>query len=191
MKTTLLFLGFWILFPFLSVSQKDRSGIYITSNDFINQKLSFTIDCKSQKHKIKSDLLFHEKEISIKHSDTTYIIVKDSLYGIKDCDGTVERIWHNSEYLMLNPSETILIYKVVTGNETKNSPSIAHYYFSKNADGEIQDLTIYNIKSTFPDNHKFHDILDLQFQNDDDLIKFDNFHKIMKINRVLFLSLEN
>ncbi|MDO9001066.1 MAG: hypothetical protein Q7W45_14965 [Bacteroidota bacterium] len=182
---------FLILKSTLGFSQKDSSGIYFTANDYVKHKLSFAINCETQKHKIKSDMIFHPKEISIKHADSTYTYPKDSIYGIKYCDGSIVRVYNNSEYPLINPDEKIMIYKIISGPATKGSPSITRYYFSKDANGKIQELTIYNIKAAFPDNHKFHDLVDMEFHSNDELAAYDTFHKIMKINRVLNISKEN
>lgn len=191
MKTKLIIAtSFLILKSTFSFSQKDSSGIYFTANDYIKHKLSFAINCKTEKHKIKSDMIFRSKEISIKHADSTYTYPKDSVYGIKYCDGSITRIYNNSEYPLINPDEKIMIYKIISGPATKGSPSITRYYFSKDAMGKIQELTIYNIKAAFPDNHKFHDLIDMEFHSNDELTAYDDFHKTMKINRVLQNSLE-
>lgn len=171
-------------------SQKDSSGIYFTANDYTKHKLSFAINCKTKRHKIKSDMIFHSKEISIKHDDTIYTYPKDSVYGIKYCDGSIVRIYNNSEYPLINPYEKIMIYKVSAGSGGKGSPIVTRYYFSSDVTGEIKELTINNIKASFPDNHKFHDLIDMEFHSDDELSKYDSFHKIMKINHVLQNSLE-
>lgn len=171
-------------------SQKDSSGIYFTANDYVKHKLSFAINCKTQKHKIKSDMIFHPNEISIKHADSTFTYPKDSIYGINYCDGSIVRVYNNSEYPLINPYETILIYKVISGSGSKGSPSITRYYFSKDANDKIQELTIYSIKAAFPDNHKFHDLVDMAFHSNAELTAYESFHKIMKINRVLQNSLK-
>lgn len=191
MKTKLIIAtSFLILKSTFSFSQKDSSGIYFTANDYVKHKLSFAINCETEKHKIKSDMIFHPKEISIKHADSTYTYPKDSIYGIKYCDGSIVRIYNNSEYPLINPDEKIMLYKVVSGSGTKGSPSVTRYYFSKDAKSKIQELTIYNMKAAFPDNHKFHDLVDMEFHSNDELTAYDNFHKTMKINRVLQNSLE-
>lgn len=177
-----------ILKSTLGFSQNDSSGIYFTANDYLKHKLSFVINCKTQKHKIKDEMLFHPKEVSIKHNDTTYKYPKDSVYGIKHCDGSVVRVYNNSEYSMLNPDESILLYIVTSGSGTKASPVITKYYFSKDAQSNIQELTIHNVKAAFPDNHKFHDLIDMEFHSNDELVAYDEIHKMRKINRVLFIS---
>lgn len=191
MKTKAIITACLMMFIAISgFSQKDSSGVYFTSNDYAKHKLSFAINCKTEKHKIKGDMIFHPKEISIKHNDSIHKYAKDSIYAIKYCDEAIERIYDNSMYPLLNPYETIMIYKVISGSGTKGSPVVTRYYFSKDAKSKIQELTIYNIKAAFPDNHKFHDLVDMDFHSNDDLTKYDEFHKMMKINRVLQNSLE-
>jgi len=188
LKHVLTALLFFII-PLLGISQKDSSGIYFSSDDYLQQKLKFPINCKTQKHKIKSDLFFHTDEISIRHNGTLYRFPKDTVYAIRYCDGSIIRFYYNSKYPLMNPYESIMIYKVVSGMNTKNTQKTTKYYFSKDAKSIIQELTIYNIKSAFPDNHKFHDLIDMEFHSHEALTAYDNFHKIMKINRVLQNSL--
>lgn len=185
----IIFIGLFIAKPFSGFSQKDSSGIYFTVNDYLNHKLAFVINCKNQKHKIKADMIFHQKEISIKHNDSTYNYPKDSVYGIRYCDGSVVRIFMNSEFPLINTGESIMIYKVETGSGMKNNPVVINYYFSKDAASEIQKLTINNLKMAFQNNHKFHDLIDMEFHSDNELIKYDAFHKITRINKIYLNSL--
>ena len=59
------------------------------------------------------------------------------------------------------------------------------YFFSVGPNGDVLPLTILNLKKAFPDNHRFHDVLDMTFKNDSDLTKYDDFHKMFKVNRLL------
>jgi hypothetical protein len=62
------------------------------------------------------------------------------------------------------------------------------YFFSVGPNAEVLPLTIVNLKKAFPDNHRFHDNLDLMFRDDSQLTKYDNFHKMFKVNRLLNAS---
>jgi hypothetical protein len=64
------------------------------------------------------------------------------------------------------------------------------YFFSVGPNGDILPLTILNLKNAFPDNHTFHDLLDMSFKHDSDLTKYDEFHKMFKVNRLLAASTE-
>lgn len=186
MKTkTIITAGFMLFVAALGFSQKNSSGIYFTADDYLKQKLSYAINCKTEKHSINPSKIFQDRYVIIKHKGIKHKHSKDTVYAVKYCDESITRIFKGREFPLINPTEIIMIYKVVSGPGTKGSPSITRYYFSKNAKDKIEELTIYNIKAAFPDNHKFHDLIDIEFHSNDELTVYDNFHKIMKINRVL------
>ena len=62
------------------------------------------------------------------------------------------------------------------------------YFFSVGPNGDMLPLTIVNLKKAFPDNHTFHDSLDMMFKNDSQLTKYDDFHKMFKVTRLLIAS---
>src|SRR5262245_21976314 len=64
------------------------------------------------------------------------------------------------------------------------------YFFSVGPTGDVLPLTILNLKKAFPDNHAFHDFLDMAFKHDSDLTKYDDFHKMFKVNRLLDATYE-
>src|SRR5262245_36075498 len=64
------------------------------------------------------------------------------------------------------------------------------WFFSVGPNGDITPLTISNLKNAFPNNHAFHDLLDMSFKHDSELTKFDEFHKMFKVNRLLVASTE-
>jgi hypothetical protein len=57
-------------------------------------------------------------------------------------------------------------------------------------DSQILSLTLENLKQSFPDNHRFHDMLDANFGAGQPLEQYDEFHKMFKINRLLIASHE-
>jgi len=62
------------------------------------------------------------------------------------------------------------------------------YFFSVGPTGDVFPLTIVNLKKAFPENHKFHDSLDTMFSSDSSLTRYDDFHKMFKVNRLLIAS---
>jgi hypothetical protein len=62
------------------------------------------------------------------------------------------------------------------------------YFFSVGLNGEILPLTILNLKNAFPDNHAFHDRRDIVFKHNSQLTKYDDFHRMYKVNRLLAAS---
>jgi len=89
-------------------------------------------------------------------------------------------------YTVLNAGEPIVIYKYRhAGHSPKEVEKyVAKYFFTTGSSNDLQELTKANLKKAFPNAHLFHDALDANFKSDKELIEFDDFHKMYKINRV-------
>lgn len=160
-----------------------NSGVYLNGADFRNGKLTYEIDCSTEKHKIKLNEFLDKPFITVVHSGQSYKLIKDEIFGYKDCNDNVYKFVNNSHYLVLNPKEEILIYKHEVP-ASKNQKAVTHYYFSATAEVEAKELTLSNLKNAYPENHKFHDLLDAEFKSGDLLAAYDLFHKTYKINRL-------
>ena len=185
----LLLAGSLLILSQDSYAQKDSSGIYITSEDFQNRKLSYAVNYRTEKHKIKDNILFNTDKIVVKHKGETYTLLKSSTYGYRNTKGVEFRFIDNKEYKVLNPGQSPLIYfyqhPAHTSKELNRGLYQPEYYFSKDANSAVQDLTLTNVKATFPENHKLHDALDAQFKSDKELYTYDRFHKTYKLNWVI------
>jgi len=89
-------------------------------------------------------------------------------------------------YTVLNAGEPVVIYKY---QHLSHSPKEAEkyapkYYFTTKGSDVLKELTKFNLKKAFPNDHAFHDALDAQFKYDNELTGYDDFHKMYKINRV-------
>ncbi len=148
-----LLLSVSLLLTCNAFAQKDSSGIYKTAEDFQNRKLSYAINYKTEKHKIKNNLLFNNAEIKVIHEGTTYTLDKSNTYGYRSTKGEEYRFVDNKEYKILNPGEQIIIYKYVEVKPGKEIVKVDNYFFSTDAASAPQSLTKANIKVAFPDNH--------------------------------------
>ena len=168
-------------------SQQNSSGIYKTAEDFQQKKLSYSIDCNLEKHKISTNILFDGSEVKVKHMGTTYTMKKSETFGYRACGGKEYRFVDNKEYTILNPGETLNIYfyqhPAHSPKEAAKYPPM--YFFSKDAKSVFQELTKANLKAAFPGNHKFHDALDVNFREDKEIYAYDGFHKMYKLNWIL------
>ncbi|MBI1781182.1 MAG: hypothetical protein HYR66_07400 [Sphingobacteriales bacterium] len=190
MKKTyyLLMLAFSMLtFTQNLFAQKDSSGIYKMAEDFQQRKLSYAINYKTEKHKINTYVLFKGNAIRVKHNGITYDLKKSDTYGYRDTKGREYRFIGEVEYTILNPGEQLLMYvyqhPAHSGKEAdKYSPT---YYFTTDVASTPQALTKENLKTAFPDYHKFHDALDANFKRDNELYAYDRFHKMYKLNWIL------
>ena len=69
--------------------------------------------------------------------------------------------------------------------------SLATFHFSLNLNSPIQPLNLDNLKLAFPENHRFHDLLDANFSGGQPVSSFDDFHGTYKVNRILDESLNH
>jgi len=187
MKT--YYIGFVIIFSIATTSVLgQQSGIYLSATDFEAGKLTYAINCKTEKHKIKLHEFLGKDYITVIHDKQPHDLKKKEIFGFKDCGGAIYRLGTDKHYQVMNPTEKILLY-VIEFPGSKGQPKKDYYYFSASASGDIQELTLDNLKKAFPDNHKFHDALDAEFAAGSDLVLYDSFHKMYKVNRLYSNSL--
>ena len=165
-----------------------KSGVYKTYADYQAGKMEYGIDCAKETHKIKLNDFFGKDFITVVHEGKSYDLKKAETWGYQLCDEKTVR-FQGKEYYPLSDKGILWIYAKTSTvpASTKNSTakSVTTYSFSKGGDGEIKELTLLNLKGTFPDNHMLHDAIDKQFASDAALGEFDQFHKKYKINHFL------
>ena len=111
---------------------------------------------------------------------TSHIIAQN------DADLTTKMATKSKGYKVLNAGESLTIYKYMhPAHSPKDTEKYAAKYFFTTSGSEVlQELTKENLKKAFPDNHAFHDALDENFKEDKELINYDSFHKMYKINHI-------
>lgn len=181
------FLMIMLMLPTFSFVNAQNSGVYISADDFKNGTLTYGIDCAKEKHKIKLNEFLNKPYITVIHDGKSHKLQKNEIFGYRDCGDKFYRFVGNNHYNIINPSEEILLYKHDIP-ASKKQKAVTHYFFSTTPGDGVKDLTLLNLKASFPDNHKFHDLLDAEFKTDDELASYDSFHKIYKINRLLVNS---
>jgi hypothetical protein len=93
----------------------------------------------------------------------------------------------NDHYQIL---EARALYIYTLDNIVRKGALEKTWFFSVGPNGDVVPLTMLNLKNAFPNNHAFHDLLDMAFKHDSDLTKYDDFHKMFKVNRLLDASTE-
>ncbi|GAB2821067.1 hypothetical protein [Ferruginibacter profundus] len=182
-----------ILLPvFSSVvkAQRDSSGIYKTADDFAANKLSFAINCQTEKHKIYLNDFFNKAYITVKHKDSTYKVFRKDIYGYHFCNGETFRIANRYDIQVLNQDEYIIIYRRNITHPPTGKTNVTNYYFSKGPYSTVQQLTFKNLKKTFSENQKFYRQLDSMFKYNTELAAYDTQHKMYVINRIYKQSQE-
>lgn len=97
---------------------------------------------------------------------------------------------NTKDYKMIENKNIIIYTKLVPMGEAKTFHLVLKYFFSIQSNTEILPLTQINLKRAFPDNLKFHDMLNLEFDNKEDISTFDQTNKMFKVNYLLNKSLK-
>lgn len=186
MKTKTLFILSLLMILHGKGFSQVSSGVYKTYGDYLSQKLTFGIDCKTEKHKIKLNEFPNKSFITVIHDGKPHQIAKDSVFGYQLCDGNFVRFADNTDYHLIEKGG-VWLYKKLMVKAPKGAPEPNLNYFTMGDEKPVL-LTLENLKKAFPDNHKFHDALTAQFKNDQELIEYDSFHKKSKVNHLLEMS---
>lgn len=191
MKTTFLILGCMLCnFNYKLNAQNINEGIYLSSNDFISGKISFANNESTKKYKLYINEIFYSSNVKILIGDSIIKFNKDSIYGYRDKNHTSYRFYNKVAYKIINPKEKILLYsRIMKSTGAKGiMANVTSYFFSESLGSPIYPLTKWNLKVTFSYELLFHELLDIYFHNDKDLIAYDRLNKIYYLNHVYELS---
>lgn len=175
-KTMLLLSATLFACSFATFAQKDSSGVYLTVDDYKAGTLSYPINYRLEKQKIKDHLFLQASQVKVKHNGETHLLDKNNLYGYRNSRGQDFRFVGDRAYRILNAGDPIILYKYgePQADPIKNPPvQMNRYYFSTNETNSPVNLTRRNLKAAFPDNKAFQDAIDKNFRSDDELTRLD------------------
>ena len=188
-------LHFLISILILNISSQtgnsQTTGLYLTFEDFRNEIISHELSCDEKGSRIS---LSNEKRdwIKVKSTDGKFRYKKSETYGFIDCNGEQFRFAETQLYQISEVGHLIMYqqgdYNTTLGEELN---SLATFHFSLNLNSPIQPLNLDNLKLAFPENHRFHDLLDANFSGGQPVSSFDDFHGTYKVNRILDESLNH
>ncbi|PYF74652.1 hypothetical protein [Pedobacter nutrimenti] len=167
----------------------DKSGIYFSSGDFIKQNLSYRPDNNMRDYRIKLHELFESPSIAIIYDGKKQKLMKNEVYGYRDKLGRDYRFTNNKVYQILDTTNFYLYKKDKYQQIGKGQKIVPEYFFSLKAGEKIQDLTLYNLKTTFSKNAAFQDLIDAQFNYDNELMKYDDVYETYRIKHIYSRSL--
>lgn len=176
-------LGIILLLSLRNSTLAQKTGIYLTYSDFDSARIAF-VKKGNLKYKLRVDNLFNESIVKVVIGDSTFKFLKDSIFGYRD-DGNVNyRFYNKKTYRIINPKEGILLYSITTIVNPKGNQTATNYYFSVTASSAIYPFTKLNLKRAFPNDSNFHELIDMYFNTDSDLLAYDSFYNQYKINRI-------
>jgi hypothetical protein len=182
-KRSFILLGIILFLSLRNSTLAQKTGIYLTYSDFDSARIAF-VKKGNLKYKLRVDNLFNESIVKVVIGDSTFKFLKDSIFGYRDDDNVNYRFYNKKTYRILNSHEGILLYSITTIVNPKGNQTATNYYFSVTASSAIYPLTKLNLKRAFPNDANFHELIDMYFNTDSDLLAYDSFYNQHKINRI-------
>lgn len=184
MKRIVVTLVLVLVCCFFSQAQNRENGIYMSQEDFENQKLSFATNNPSEKSKIKFNEFLDKPYVSIKQNGEKIILFKDDIFAYRK-NNKIVRTCNFVSYIFVEKGPIWIYYKDLNNSQGKGYKRERKYYYSVSGTGKIIPLTISNLKKSFPNKNLFHHFLDAKFRTDDDLSSHDNLENKLKVNHLL------
>ena len=164
------------------------SGVYLSAQDYRHAVLQHVVDCRTESHKIDVHDFLNKPYIDVDHQGQHLRHNKVDIFGFRDCNGHEVRFVQNHQYEIVEPG-VIYVYSA-SGSvlQGKSLKIVLAYYFSTSPETAVLALTKDNLKHAYPENHHFHDALDLAFPNGEDASAYDRFHKTFRVNHLFAQS---
>lgn len=182
MSTNKIILFFYLNANIILAQGNHINAVYLTAKDFKSHQ-TLVNNTKGEKYKVRLHNFLNFSFITIIINSTKYKYIKDSVFAYKTKANIYYRIYQNQEYEILNPNERILLYSKTSFTGYKFN-SETKYFFSISAEEKIYPLSKYNLKLTTPHDSVFNQQLDIYFKSDEELLEFDSFYKIYKLNKL-------
>lgn len=146
-------------------------GIYPTATAYAGEHLTY------HRQRIAADRPFQSAIVVVKDGRHTIRLPKSSVYGYRDHQGRDFRFVDNNSYRILYRSPFMIYSREQYLVKGKEKTRQTKYYFSVGADAALQELTMQQLKQSWPQANDFHDQLDLHFRTDVSLLYYDSFRK--------------
>ncbi len=171
--------------------QSGQGGLYVTYEDFVNQKLTYPVSCSNSSDKIKLNDLFGSKMVYVTVNGEKHGFERTKVYGYRSCDNKNYRFYDKEIYQIINTVGFFMYYQFKTESVAKGSlVKKDAYFFSAEANGQILNLNKANLNRTFAHNENFCYKVDEDFNSEKDLVTYDPYLKGYKIQYLYTESLK-
>lgn len=167
-------------------TSENKSGIYLTENDYINHRLSY-----SDAGKILFEDFFASANIKIVINGVSKKIAKKDIYGYHSSDNKDFRFYKKELYQIVE-SEQLFIYKSYGSTSLeggKGNIKKELYFFSQKGDDPLIPLTVSNLRKAFSSNIKLQELLDA-VKSDEELTYYVGYMQQLKVEYIFKKSHE-
>jgi len=173
MKTLKVMIAICLLASFTqkTIAQSAVCGLYLTADDYHNQKLSFKTT-GNDGNSIKLNEFLGSGKIVVFYNGKKQIVYKSAIYGYRSNNNDY-RYFNNIPYKIIDDRDFYLYSSPKMVQQGKWSKCADNYYFSSTAIADIKPLSIKNLQAAYADNPRFRYMLESHFATDNALTAYD------------------
>ncbi len=171
-----------------SPAQTHLSGLYLTYNDFIHHKLSYSSDSDNQKNKIVLHEFFGGDKVTVTSNGKKQMLLKSQIFGYRDKHNHDYRFYGNKTYQIIDTAGFYLYSNEKLVQQGKGPKPTRAFYFSADVNASVLPLTEDYLATAFVKNNKFRYLVGAQFRSDDQLGAYDNLIHEFKIKELYMES---
>jgi hypothetical protein len=164
-----------------SNAQTKTNGLYLTFNDYVNHKLSYTSVAKGDKIAIHD--FFESKNIVVTSNGAKQTFSKNEIFGYRTNNHDY-RFMDNKAYQIVDTAGFYIYKHDKLTAQVKGPKPVSTEYFSKSANAKVLLLNMQNIDVAFASNYKFRNMVQAEFKNDSELNEYDSFLNTYKIKEL-------
>lgn len=177
----------FILLFFLGIPRvkgQDFANIFHSFSDF-NNYISQVPSNRKKLPRVNFDVFIKPHQIKVIGDNNSVLLDKKMIWGYVGEDGSFFRVKDDSLFQILNPFDSIVIYRFKSFVRSKGDVFVNSYFFGLINNSEILPLSKNNLMALFKENDQIVKQLDLQFYRDEDLIEFDVFCRCFKLIKLI------
>jgi hypothetical protein len=163
-------------------STQSEKGIYLTEQDFKNNKLSYAL---TSADKLQLNEFLNGKNVSLVYQGKQIKLAKNNIFGYR-LNGQNFRFYNNEAYKIIDTAGFLLYSHDKLTQQGKGYKPVDQFFYSVNTSQPILELTIHSLWTSFPDNANFRYSLQSNFSTDGDLMTYDRASNQYKIKYLYF-----
>ncbi len=171
------------LFIYKASFAQQTKALYMNSKEFLTNTPAYTTEGAGAVKRISTDKLFLGSEVTVT-ADKKQSFSKNNVYGYRNKNNENFRFYNNEAYKIVDTEGFFMYSRVIKKQEGKLRTEKTEYFFSTTADGSLMPLTASALKNSFRDNKKFHDYLDLRFDNTSQLSAYDTHNNTYTVKHL-------
>ncbi|MBV8251770.1 MAG: hypothetical protein JO154_04110 [Chitinophaga sp.] len=172
------------LFSINGDAQVKTNALYRTPADYVKGITSYGPSAANP-GKLKLHLLAPKDYVDLSFNGNNSRIPVSQLFGYATIEGKVFCIHGGDTYEVMNKNARLLLYRKRTLSSNREYRNDRYSYYFSTADGVIHPLTSMELKAAFPDKHDWADLLDTNFKHDNELMAYDSYHHMYKLEWLL------